>query len=813
MSLQRVAAVFDRETRPETTGVYCLKALESLCQVEHLAPERLAQLEPGSFDLYLRIDDGLQFDWPKRLRPCACWVIDTHLDYAASLASARSFDLVFAAQRDGAQQLARDGIETAQWLPLACDPAVHRPHSVTKRYDFAFVGNLFPGPRSDLVQALCQSFPNHFVGRAYFQQMAHRYSEARAVFNRSIRNDVNMRVFESVACGSLLLTNDLAGNGQDELFRDRLHLATYQTEEELLDKLRYYLGHESIRERIAAAGRQEAMTRHTYALRMERILATAAEFQSRAQVPVSATTSSARANTCGRKSCQCQESKLPSPGKSLSYFEFARPEVLARIPLSARRVLEVGCGAGRLGEALKARQPAEVTGIEFDSAAAEAARTRLDQVFKGDIERLDPGFAAGAFDCIVCADVLEHLEAPEQLLARIRGWLEPDGLLVASIPNARHHSVVGGLLEGDWTYERAGLLDSTHLRFFTRFDLERMLYRAGFSIRRMGTVPGPGHEAWVAGGRPGQVRLGWLDLIGLPPEEAEEYYVYQYLVDAMPAPMADHELTSIVIVTHNGLEFTRPCIESVKAYTDEPFEFVFIDNGSTDGTLAYLRREPHAALVANVTNRGFPAAVNQGILASRGRQVLLLNNDVVVTTGWLRRLLDALRQEPGAGLVGPLTNWPESPQQIDAGYRDDLLDLDRFAFAWGRAHQAQRIDLGELIGFCLLIDRPVIERIGLMDEEFGIGQCEDKDYSSRAKQAGFRTLLAKDAYVHHFGHRTFLASGIDSAELLRRNLARFRAKGSQRQEVDASIPAIPAVVGALDAENLNTEQSQLVRIL
>ena len=179
------------------------------------------------------------------------------------------------------------------------------------------------------------------------------------------------------------------------------------------------------------------------------------------------------------------------------YFGHARPEVLALVPATARRVLDIGCGAGRLGEALKARQQAEVVGIELDEAAAAAARQRLDEVIVGDIERLDLDFPPGSFDAIVCGDILEHLREPDRLLRRARGWLAADGRLVASIPNVRHHSVVRSLLEGNWTYESAGLLDRTHLRFFTRREIEKLLFRAGFADRRdeVRVRPGRGRRA------------------------------------------------------------------------------------------------------------------------------------------------------------------------------------------------------------------------------------------------------------------------------------------------------------------------------
>src|SRR5437870_6299913 len=101
MPIQRVAIIFDNQARPETTGVYCRRALGQLLDVEHFLPTELPRLPRNRFDLYLRIDDGLNYQMPKDLHPCAWWAIDTHLDSTACLEEARDFDIVFAAQRDG----------------------------------------------------------------------------------------------------------------------------------------------------------------------------------------------------------------------------------------------------------------------------------------------------------------------------------------------------------------------------------------------------------------------------------------------------------------------------------------------------------------------------------------------------------------------------------------------------------------------------------------------------------------------------------------------------------------------------------------
>ena len=273
MEIRRVAVIYDDRARPETTGVYCRRALESLVEAVHFRPDELEAIPREGFDLYLNIDDGLRYHLPAELRPCAWWAIDTHLDFDWCLREG-------AAVRPRLRRPARRGRaapprgdRSATWLPLACDPEIHRKHDVAKQYDVAFVGNVFPGPRAELLEPDPAAISaTRSSANAYFDEMARTYSAARIGFNRSISNDVNMRVFEAVACGSLLLTNDLADNGQAELFRDGVHLATYREPEELLDKLAFYLEREELRERIAAAGRAEAIAKHTYRHRMERLL-------------------------------------------------------------------------------------------------------------------------------------------------------------------------------------------------------------------------------------------------------------------------------------------------------------------------------------------------------------------------------------------------------------------------------------------------------------------------------------------------------------------------------------------------------------
>jgi len=172
------------------------------------------------------------------------------------------------------------------------------------------------------------------------------------------------------------------------------------------------------------------------------------------------------------------------------YFEFDRPELRGLVPSEARRVLDVGCGAGALGAALREERGIEVMGLELSPGAAARARERLDAVVVADLDALDDlPFDRGSFDAMVFGDVLEHLRDPHRLLRVLRPWLADDGALVCSIPNVGHWSVVLPLLTRDrWPYADAGLLDRTHVHFFTLAEAELMLRDCGFTVESAATT-------------------------------------------------------------------------------------------------------------------------------------------------------------------------------------------------------------------------------------------------------------------------------------------------------------------------------------
>jgi SAM-dependent methyltransferase len=198
-----------------------------------------------------------------------------------------------------------------------------------------------------------------------------------------------------------------------------------------------------------------------------------------------------------------------------SYYDRVNPDLLVMIPASARAVLEVGCGTGALGaEFLRGQPQARYYGVEMNEEAAATARSRLAAVASCDIEKdWNPhGLAAGALDVLIFGDVLEHLRDPWTTLSRLSVLLRDGGLVVACIPNIGHWSIVAGLLAGRFNYAEEGLLDRTHLRFFTLASIVELLRCAGLTLvearaRRLATM-NQGLDKFLAAAAPLSSHLG-----------------------------------------------------------------------------------------------------------------------------------------------------------------------------------------------------------------------------------------------------------------------------------------------------------------
>lgn len=175
------------------------------------------------------------------------------------------------------------------------------------------------------------------------------------------------------------------------------------------------------------------------------------------------------------------------------YFEQAREEMLPYIPGDAKTLLDVGCARGNFSARVKARGGIECWGIELEPEAAQAAGAKLDKVICGDVNLCLDQVPDGYFDCIVCNDIIEHLVDPWALLRRLRTKLTRDGVVVVCIPNIRYCRVLFDLVaRGNWDYRDYGILDKTHLRFFTFKSLRKMFGPLGYRLVKIeGLEPDP----------------------------------------------------------------------------------------------------------------------------------------------------------------------------------------------------------------------------------------------------------------------------------------------------------------------------------
>ena len=482
----------------------------------------MAELPDGwQPDFYLWVETGLSdipVDLCKHDLPKICYLIDTHINFDRHLEIAGNFDFVFLAQKAYVQPMIQAGIKNVMWLPLACDPEIHGKVKVDKEFDVGFVGSISStlDRRKNLLEKLKKQFDLD-CQRKFMDEMAEHYSKSRVIFNNAINNDLNMRVFEALCSGSLLVTDSAPGSGLEEFFKDKEHLVIYN-DENLEEIVSHYLKNKLERERISSEGRREVLAKHTYGHRTEWMIQVLNE----------------------KISGVDEKEPVSMNEKPISYYENVRNDLIPLIPNDARCILEVGCASGMTGRELKRRNGAFVAGIELNANAATAAKNVLDDVVHGDIEKIDLPYRDSSFDCILFADVLEHLIDPLSTLIKVRRLLKKGGSVVASIPNVQFHGVIHQLIEGNWTYEKEGILDETHLRFFTYKEIEKIFSQAGYSIQKVEEVLDPQYEKFSLNNTTA-LNFGRTQIKDLSPEEIKRFFVFQYQVIAEPINVNKNE--------------------------------------------------------------------------------------------------------------------------------------------------------------------------------------------------------------------------------------------------------------------------------
>lgn len=261
----------------------------------------------------------------------------------------------------------------------------------------------------------------------------------------------------------------------------------------------------------------------------------------------------------------------------------------------------------------------------------------------------------------------------------------------------------------------------------------------------------------------------------------------------------NYPLVSIIILSYNQLTFTKGCIESIIDNTAYPrYELIIVDNDSKDGSVEYLEKLSsqcdYIQVVFNKINKGFAGGNNDGIRLANGEYIVLLNNDTLVTRGWLTNMLKRFVTDDKIGMVGPVTNSIGNEAKIPVSY-DHISDMHQFAFQYTQRHMGLNYtpSINVLAMFCVMIRADVIEQVGLLSEEYGIGMFEDDDYANKVKAAGYKLVLAEDAFIHHYLSISFnKIESKERMELFEKNKKIYENKWGKyvphkyRDEVDGS---------------------------
>lgn len=230
----------------------------------------------------------------------------------------------------------------------------------------------------------------------------------------------------------------------------------------------------------------------------------------------------------------------------------------------------------------------------------------------------------------------------------------------------------------------------------------------------------------------------------------------------------------IIVPLYNKIEFTKEFVHSLQANTDVPVRVIFIDNNSTDDTRNFLLslrpiRHCHFKIILNDENEGFIRAVNEGMKISEAPFICIANNDLIFTKRWLEEILDIFKKFPDIGLLNPNSN--------NLGLKpEEGTSLNDFAEQLDGKYRGTMTEHPACVGFCMVLKRTVVDKIGGLSEEFIPMFFEDTDYSRRVVQAGFKIGVAKASYVWHHEHGSLSQLGPEQEKIYAQSEATFIKK-------------------------------------
>jgi len=401
-------------------------------------------------------------------------------------------------------------------------------------------------------------------------------------------------------------------------------------------------------------------------------------------------------------------------------------------------ILEFGPAHGRMTKFLKENLNCNVTIVEIDEEAGqEASKYATFSILgpeAGDIEKFYWAEMENTFDYIIFADVLEHLRDPLSVLEATYPLLKDTGSILISIPNIGHNAVLIDLWNGKWNYRGTGILDDTHLKFFTRSSLKTMVESAGFAIK----------NEFNAINRVSATEFdnSYNDVpeeVAKLLKEREHGETYQFIWELKKKKIE----ISIILLCFNKWNFTKSCLEDLSKLPSDKFEIIVVNNGSSDETYDELekfrRRLSNLKILHMRENMGFAKGCNRGYEAAEGDYVMFINNDIRVKSNddWVSRVL------------------PECAPMTIIGPTGGMVDPTSFRFLYETNDANKQINY--LVGWLLLSKRETWDALmlptntfkGPFDESFFV-YYDDTDLSFRCKDRGIQLKIVP-VPVFHFG--------------------------------------------------------------
>ncbi|MEP0859895.1 MAG: glycosyltransferase [Ignavibacterium sp.] len=737
------------------------------------------------FNHALLIDSEIINELKKKKIPTAVWMIDEPQEMIYSANRGRLFDYVFLQDEGSLNYHLKNGNSNSFYMPHGIDPQIHRPRKNQFKWDenyfsdILLIGTGFPKRREFVSKLIHLGYKIRLIGRNWdgleannvivqepvsFEEAAKYYRNAKITINIHRRNDdyatskeipmplsPNGSFFYISGCGSLQFIDD-EFNGAENFLIEDYHYIKFLSVEDLKNKINYFLNNEDERLERVVDAQNIIHARNKYSDRLKDCL-------NIIRNPVS----QKRIYGLKRKGFDSID-----PFDSSSCINLFTTFIYVQDDIEKLKTF--------LGKYLKLRSSKNKFVILCPDNSHIKNWLNENKIYfitynKGQniYDSVNKSFQVCESEYLVFvnANILPPINFDSRLVETLEKQKEYGIISAELLTNLNNNDFVFDSINQFNNYTNKVYLENK----FNVIETNNLNFNA-FAIRReviesagMLNINSLNNESGFPVEYLEKVnRIGWRT-------GKTNSVLYLTLSNSHSTDTLKHHTkysssiknVSVIVPIFNNLKYTRDFYNSISKIINNDLELLFIDNASNDGTPNYLqelsRKNQNIKTIRNNQNLGFPSAVNQGIAYSQSKYILIANNDIIVTKGWLDRLIEIAESDPKIGIVGPISNEVSGLQKDPDAKYNSIEEMHKYAAQVREKNKGHVLHFPRVAFLCTLIKREVIEKIGGLDERFSPGNYEDDDFCLRAQLAGYKTVIAKDVFIHHFGSKSFKANG------------------------------------------------------